>query len=248
MEEKYGFIYITTNIINGKKYIGQKKYVNGWKEYLGSGIALNNAVKKYGKEKFSKEIIEECTTREEANEREKYWIAYYNAVNNKNYYNIALGGDGGNTTSNYSKEEKFLIYQKANIGKNIGLKNAFAKSVICLNTMEVFETIESAGKKYNISPTAISKCCKNFPKYKSAGNCPETGERLTWKFYIKGNSYIYIPYKYIKQSNKVKCITTGEIYNSAKEAAKILNLNAGRIRSCCNGNLKTSGKLEWCYI
>lgn len=43
----YGFIYITTNHINEKQYIGQKKYgVNGWETYLGSGIALNNAIKK----------------------------------------------------------------------------------------------------------------------------------------------------------------------------------------------------------
>ena len=58
--EYYGFIYITTNNINGKKYIGQKKYdkEGKWKTYLGSGIILNRAIKKYGAENFSKEIIE----------------------------------------------------------------------------------------------------------------------------------------------------------------------------------------------
>lgn len=36
----YGFIYITTNNVNGKKYIGQKKYYGNHKTYIGSGIAL----------------------------------------------------------------------------------------------------------------------------------------------------------------------------------------------------------------
>ena len=72
----YGFIYITTNHVNGKKYIGQKKYDDKgkWKDYLGSGKHLKNAINKYGRENFSKEIIEECETKELLNEREKYWI------------------------------------------------------------------------------------------------------------------------------------------------------------------------------
>ena len=50
----YGFIYITTNHINGKKYIGQRKYdkQGKWKEYLGSGVVLSKAIKKYGIEKM----------------------------------------------------------------------------------------------------------------------------------------------------------------------------------------------------
>ena len=65
----YGFIYITTNHINGKKYIGQKKYdkYDYWKTYLGSGILLSRAINKYGRENFSKEIIEECETRDAKN-------------------------------------------------------------------------------------------------------------------------------------------------------------------------------------
>ena len=59
-EDLYGFIYITTNHINGKKYIGQKRYDknNKWKSYLGSGIHLKRAINKYGADNFSKEIIE----------------------------------------------------------------------------------------------------------------------------------------------------------------------------------------------
>lgn len=100
----YGFIYITTNHINGRKYIGQKKYDKrgNWKEYLGSGIILTRAINKYGKENFSKEIIEECETKNELNEKEKYWISFYDAVDSDEFYNIAQGGDGGNTIAGYT--------------------------------------------------------------------------------------------------------------------------------------------------
>lgn len=57
MEVKmYGFIYITTNHINVKRYIGQRKYDKNekWKTYLGSGIILTRAIEKYGKENFFK--------------------------------------------------------------------------------------------------------------------------------------------------------------------------------------------------
>lgn len=103
----YGFIYITTNHINGKRYIGQKKYDKQgyWKEYLGSGIILAKAIEKYGRDNFSKEIIEECESKEKLNDREKYWISYYDAVNSDNFYNLTLGGDGGNTLVGYTEEQ-----------------------------------------------------------------------------------------------------------------------------------------------
>lgn len=114
IENYYGFIYITTNKINGRKYIGQRKYYGNWQSYLGSGTILKNAFKKYGIEKFSKEIIENCSSKEELNKREKYWIDYYNVIEDKLFYNIAKGGNGGDTYSGLSEEEIHEIMQKMN--------------------------------------------------------------------------------------------------------------------------------------
>lgn len=86
-------IYKTTNTVNNKIYIGQD--FNNNPNYLGSGLALNNAMQKYGKEHFIKEIIEHCTTKDELNEREKYWIAHYNSTDKTIGYNISTGGQGG---------------------------------------------------------------------------------------------------------------------------------------------------------
>ena len=71
-----GYIYLTTNLINGKKYIGRRKSNKFLGEsYLGSGTHLKNAVKKYGRENFRVDLIEEIdTTYEDLVERETYYI------------------------------------------------------------------------------------------------------------------------------------------------------------------------------
>lgn len=95
----YGFIYITTNLINGKRYIGKRVIDNGsvWKSYLGSGIMFNRAVEKYGKENFVRDIVAIANSDEELCFLEKEFIKNYNAVVSDNYYNLAHGGKGGIT-------------------------------------------------------------------------------------------------------------------------------------------------------
>lgn len=68
----YGYIYLTTNLINNKKYIGRHKSPIKDNSYYGSGKIIKEALKKYGKENFSVEILEECNTKEELFEKEKY--------------------------------------------------------------------------------------------------------------------------------------------------------------------------------
>ena len=133
----YGFIYITTNHVNGRQYIGQKKYDKSgkWKKYLGSGIALKRAIKKYGECSFSKEIIEECETKETLDEREKYWIDYYNAVDSDDFYNIASGGDGGNTIQGFSTER--LDELKNCIVKNLFIIIKIEMKILILNLQKI---------------------------------------------------------------------------------------------------------------
>lgn len=90
-------IYIVTNTVNNKKYIGADAKNNP--KYLGSGIKIKLAIKKYGKDKFKKEILEECELCE-LYTREEYWINYYDAVNSNKFYNISEGGKGGNKLNN----------------------------------------------------------------------------------------------------------------------------------------------------
>ena len=90
----YGYIYETTNLINGKKYIGQHRSEFFDTHYIGSGIILLEAVKKYGKENFEVKLIRECANDDELNAAEVELIQEINAVASENYYNIAHGGEG----------------------------------------------------------------------------------------------------------------------------------------------------------
>jgi len=104
------YIYITTNLINGKYYIGKHKGEIDDK-YLGSGIILKQAIEKYGRVNFEKEVIVICSTEEEANNWEKKIIKENLA--DPNCYNIAPGGEGGYTIKYFSEEEQQTIRQKA---------------------------------------------------------------------------------------------------------------------------------------
>ena len=90
----YYFIYKTTNKINGKYYIGMHKTDNLEDGYLGSGIHFKRALEKYGKENFEREILEYCNYDEEMHLAEARYITE-DVVNDKNSYNLKLGGDGG---------------------------------------------------------------------------------------------------------------------------------------------------------
>ena len=89
------YIYRITNKINGKTYIGQHKYKKFDDSYMGSGIHLRRAQKKYGIENFEKEILySRIQYKETADDMEKFTIAKERALG-KAEYNIADGGQGG---------------------------------------------------------------------------------------------------------------------------------------------------------
>lgn len=111
-------IYKITNLINGKFYIGQQ--IAGKKDYLGSGILIKKAIKKYGIKNFKKEILCKCNCQEVANTLEQFCILYENA--RECGYNIANGGKSGQMGL------KRNIEQKRNI--SIGTKTGMNKQEV----------------------------------------------------------------------------------------------------------------------
>ena len=89
----YHIIYKTTNLINGKIYVGFHSTDDLEDSYLGSGWILKAAIKKYGKENFKREILMVCPTREEAREVEACLVDEL-FVKRPDTYNTALGGMG----------------------------------------------------------------------------------------------------------------------------------------------------------
>lgn len=91
----YGYIYKTTCLINSIIYVGQKKSPKFLgQKYLGSGKILKSAIKKYGRDNFKVELLEECDSFEDLNAKEIYWISKLDSTNPDVGYNILQGGQG----------------------------------------------------------------------------------------------------------------------------------------------------------
>lgn len=91
-------IYLRTNIINGKQYVGQandfEKREQDWMcDSRYSGGVIDKARAKYGVENFKVEILRECKTKDELNYWEKYYISELN-TKVPNGYNLTDGGEG----------------------------------------------------------------------------------------------------------------------------------------------------------
>lgn len=137
---------------------------------------------------------------------------------------------------NPSKEYQFT--------KNKNDKNKYTKSVICINTKEIFTSLEEACLKYNLSKPGLVRACKG--ERKTFGKL-ENGERLQWSYYEEDKIYDLEDFSYINdllESNKVTLINTGEIFNTIGEASRKYNLTVSQISNCCKGKAKSAGKGE----
>ena len=94
MKSKFHFLYKITNWYNGKEYIGKHSTYNINDGYMGSGTAIKQAIKKYGIEYFTKEIISFYNSEEEVLKEESI-LVNEQYINSKYTYNIALGGTQG---------------------------------------------------------------------------------------------------------------------------------------------------------
>jgi len=104
IKKKYHFVYVTINLVDGKKYIGDHSTNKLEDGYLGSGIRISNAIKKYGKENFKRKILEFFDNKEEAFKSQYKWINEYNSLS-PNGYNISPKG-GHYMTGSVSEETK----------------------------------------------------------------------------------------------------------------------------------------------
>lgn len=195
----YGYIYITTNLINNKKYIGKHKSSKFTEDYKGSGKYLWNAINKYGWDNFKVEMIEECNSNEELNDKERYWISYYNAVKSSEFYNITEGGDGrsmfGKDNGMYGKHHS--IESRNKISNSIkGENNPFYGRHHSDKTKEILRIKSSKylmGNKYNLGRKLSEETKKKMSEsHKKSGNKPPNCEGK--KFINNGitNKLVYI--------------------------------------------------------
>ena len=118
-----GYIYITTNLINGKIYIGKHRKCEFDEKYIGSGKYLCNAIKKYGKQNFTCNIIDVADSIEQLNNLEKFYIKKYNSRNFNIGYNISIGGDGGDIYHTLSYSQQIHASGKGKVIVTDGIKD-----------------------------------------------------------------------------------------------------------------------------
>lgn len=96
IENPYGYIYLTTCFITGTRYIGQHYYPHPFIDlsYYGSGNLIIRAIKKYGKDNFSVQILKWCDSLPDLIKSELEFIECFHAVESSDFYNIQYESHG----------------------------------------------------------------------------------------------------------------------------------------------------------
>lgn len=132
-------IYKMTNSINGKIYIGlsinieTRMYNHYWSAFKTSASEYNSylsrAIRKYGKENFSYEIIEECSI-SALPSRERYWIEHYNSTDRNIGYNVSSGGEGNSSWGEEETNKIITYYQEGKSAEEISFLTGRTESSI----------------------------------------------------------------------------------------------------------------------
>ncbi len=212
MDITYGYIYLTQNNINGKLYVGQHKSEEYDPQYLGSGKILKRAIRKYGSDNFSQTILETCMSKEELDNRERYWIGIYKNLSPDNSYNLAKGGDGGDTLYYKSKSDRDKFREKmTDINRKRCSSDEFRKK-ISQKTSERYKNPKSRSEQ-----SVKIKAAWSNSKLKA-----EQSERLKFWYKTHKHNTAYL---------KIKCVfeLNGEvvILDSIKSLRKFLKEEYG---------------------
>lgn len=165
-------IYIIKNDLNDKVYVGQAKNTEErFKQHCKlnkRSIFLDREINRLGKEHFWYEVLE--TQIENYNEKERYWIKYYNSY--KNGYNQSEGGElcfdnPKGVDSQYSK-----------------IKDKNVLNSICQDLVERELTMIEIGRKYNTSVATISNVNQGITYYNEKLNYPLRPSKKGSQFYF----------------------------------------------------------------
>jgi len=161
-EKNYPYnVYMTINLVNGKRYVGQSRYNR--KTYFGSGILITEDIQKYGKENFLKGIICFCSSKKDMDKKEKYYIQKYKTKVEFGGYNLSNGGEGGHfdiETNEILKEIKaFAISKEGRCLSDVYINNKSPLKWKCkcgYRWKSSWDSIKNKG-------TWCPKCANNLP-------------------------------------------------------------------------------------
>lgn len=266
---KRGLIYKHTLVLDcpskGKSYIGQTCAKNpstrwaGGRGYSRRNPVFYNAIKKYGWDNFNHEIIEDnIKTLEEANEREKYWIAFYHTYINDpvcHGYNMTAGGDG--TAGHICSEQTKLKISLANKGKACWCKGKHLseETKAKIRDSRLGKYCGENSCRFGKHLTAETRQKISQKRLGKATHKPGTfhhSEETKRKISTKNKGRMLSKEEKLKReiaSHKVKvyCSELNKTFNSVKEAAAFIHISTSSIIKCCRGNNHTAGGYHWRY-
>lgn len=275
-ELTYYYVYKHTNIQNDKSYIGitSLKPNDRWRNNGSSYLRKNkdgkffhakfaSAIQKYGWDNFKHEIIEEgFFTKDEIEEHEIYWIAYYDSYNNG--YNTTEGGN-------------ISLWSKTDIGKattSIAVKNLWQDEqykrsnttpVKCIDNGYIFKDANEVASLLGIDANGIRSCCRGAQK--SAGKYH--WEWSNWDDYdvfyeqnpvyleqfliehqkmIEGKEASKVNKEIKKKEKCVLCIDKDIAYQGQVSASIITGIDRAGIGMCCLNKQNTCGGYKWKFI
>lgn len=231
-------VYIHISPVN-KVYIGitsqsvKERWRNG-KGYKGC-IHFYNAINQHGWGNFTHKILFKNLSKEDAEQKERLLIAEYNSTDKRFGYNIE---NGGNSNGKHSEETKIKI-SNSNKGKKL--------------TEETKSLLREKHKGKKLSPEHKKKLIDILNKYRGCNKGHKTPdyvkEKISKAHLGKKHSKEFCKKVSEAKNKKVKCIETGEIFKSVKEAnLKMHNRPYGSIYRVCE---KCEGKaygFHWEYI
>lgn len=193
-------IYKITKKENGKAYIGQSNDIKRrFSEHQSRGeksrIPLDVAIQKYGKDAFTYEILEECSL-EDLNEKETYWIKFYDTV--RNGYNCSYGGDQQSIGSQNGKAkltEEDVINIRIAYDNHKRQKDVYEKYKNKV-TYSTFQTVWQGKSWSHIMPEVFTKENKNYYIYQNSLGSNGSNAGLTDEEVIKARErYVNEPAK-----------------------------------------------------
>lgn len=240
-EDKY-CIYIHKNKINGKVYVGQTKQKPEYRWNHGKGYIKNidfyTDIELYGwEEGFIHVIIEKNLSSSEVDEREQYWVRFYDSYNNG--YNQNEGGHAPHNYNEKTREHFKEIRQQFWDSE----KGQIAKEKISQTLKEFYSSPEGIEKRKELSS---KKKGENNPHY-GLKHSEENIQKM--RDCKKGELNPNYNKKGIKNhlSKPIYCLELNKFFGSGQEAQRETGADASSISRCCKGKANVAKGMHWRY-